>query len=117
MKKLSLFLSTIGLLSIQSNANAADLAKGKAIFTERCVMCHGPNGAGDGPVAQTLPPENRPRNLQTDGFKVAKDDAKLKELLQKGGAALGLNPLMPPAVGLSDADLDNLIAFVRSLHK
>lgn len=35
---------------------------GKAIFQARCVVCHGPEGRGDGPAAFTLIPH--PVNLQ-----------------------------------------------------
>jgi len=35
---------------------------GKALFQGRCVVCHGPQGRGDGPAAFTLTP--RPVNLQ-----------------------------------------------------
>ncbi|MBX7145139.1 MAG: cytochrome c [Oligoflexia bacterium] len=94
----------------------ADAAKGKTSYDQRCASCHGPTGAGDGPVAASLPP-GTVRNLHTGPFKFATDAAKLKELLQKGGAALGLNPLMPPAAGASDEELGHLVEYVMSLRK
>jgi len=38
------------------------LVRGRAIFLDRCLSCHGPQGRGDGPLAKGLtgPP---PRNL------------------------------------------------------
>ena len=96
---------------------AADLEQGKKLFQERCITCHGPNGAGDGPIAASLPPDMKPRNLQEGAMKYATDDAKMKELISKGGSAVGLNALMPAQSGLSDADLGSLIEFVKSLHK
>lgn len=107
----------VTLASFPTGAHAADLAKGKALFAERCASCHGPLGAGDGPVAQGLPADLKPRNLQDGKFKVAVDDEKLRKLFKEGGAALGLNPLMTGAPGLTDADYDSLIAFVHSLKK
>lgn len=104
-------------LAIPSIANAADATKGKTLFTTRCGSCHGNEGKGDGPAAAALPAESKPRNLADGAFKIATDDTKMKDLLKKGGAALGLSPLMPPAAGLSDEDLDNIIAFVHSLKK
>jgi mono/diheme cytochrome c family protein len=105
------------LLSHLSLTYAADLAKGKEIYTQRCVTCHGAEGAGDGPVALSLPPEMKPRNLQNGDFKVTKDDVKMKDVIQKGGAAHGLNPLMPPHSDITGANLDALVAFVKSLKK
>ncbi len=100
-----------------SSAVAANTERGKQLFAERCVTCHGAQGAGDGPVALSLPPEMKPRNLQTEANKFAIDDAKFKELLKKGGSGVGLNPLMPPQADLSDADIDSVIAFVHTLKK
>lgn len=95
----------------------ADAAKGKEIFDQRCTTCHGALGAGDGPVAAALPADQKPRNLQQAQFKYATDDAKLKEIIHKGGAAFGLNPLMPPQADLSDADLSSVVEYVHSLKK
>lgn len=111
-----LFIATFNVSNIEV-ANAADLAKGKALFEERCVSCHGTSGLGDGPIGASLPAESKPANLQTAKYKYATDVAKMKELLQKGGAGVGLNPLMTGAPGVSDADLDSLIAYINSLKK
>ncbi len=95
----------------------ADIEKGKAIFAQRCASCHGNEGKGDGPVAAGLPPAMKPRNLsEKASYKYAIDDAKLKDVIVKGGAGFGLNPLMAPQSGLSDVDLTNLIEFVKSLQ-
>lgn len=94
----------------------ADMSKGKASFEQRCASCHGALGAGDGPVAAALPPGTI-RNLTTGPFKFATDEAKLRELLQKGGAALGLNPMMPPAAGAPEDEFNALVQYVLSLRK
>jgi mono/diheme cytochrome c family protein len=104
-------------LDVAAQDKKGDPVKGKAVFIERCATCHGNEGAGDGPVAASLPPEMKPRNLQLGEYKVVKDDASMIDLINKGGAAFGLNPLMPPQPGLSPEDLDNLVAYVRSLKK
>jgi len=97
---------------------AADVAKGKALFQEKCASCHGPEGAGDGPVAAVLPPDSvKPRNFQKEAFKVATDEAKFKDLVTKGGPAFGLNPLMAGQPGMSDQDYKDLYEFVTSLKK
>ncbi|MBI3608591.1 MAG: c-type cytochrome [Nitrospirae bacterium] len=49
-------------------ASPEDLAAGKAIYFRKCVWCHGPEGAGDGPAADRLWP--RPRNFTQGTFKI-----------------------------------------------
>lgn len=105
------------LTAFHSSAYAADAAKGAPIYAQRCAMCHGDKGAGDGPVAATIPEGMKPRNLSAGGNKYATDDAKLKDIIKRGGAAVGLSPLMPAQTDLKDPDLDNLVAFVNSLKK
>ena len=96
---------------------AGDAAKGKVLFESICSTCHGPDGLGDGPLAATLPADTKPRNLQTGTLKYATDDTKLHTLLKGGGGAVGLSPLMTGAPGVSDDDIDNIIAFIHTLRK
>jgi len=116
MKKLCLILSLV-LVGLQRNALAADVEKGKTLYAQRCAMCHGDSGEGNGPLAATMPEGQKPRNLAAGANKYASDDAKLTELLQKGGAAVGLSVLMPSQADLKAADLADLVAFVNSLRK
>jgi mono/diheme cytochrome c family protein len=95
----------------------ADAAAGKAKYDMLCASCHGLTGAADGPVAQSLPEGSKPGNFQTGVFKFATDEAKFKELLRKGGAVVGLNALMPPQSGLTEAEMSDLYAYVMSLKK
>jgi mono/diheme cytochrome c family protein len=106
---------TVVLLSCVGSVLAADNARGKELFDQRCASCHGVLGAGDGPVAAALPADQKPRNLKDPSRKFATDDAKMKELLKKGGMAVGLNPLMPGQPDLSDADLAALVSYVNTL--
>jgi cytochrome c553 len=111
---LSLLLSC----SIVSAAHAAgDATAGKAKFDQLCAQCHGATGAGDGPVGASLPPEMKPADLSKGEYKFAATQEKFAELLQKGGAAVGLNPLMPPQSGLTEDDVANLYAYIQSLVK
>jgi mono/diheme cytochrome c family protein len=51
-------------------AGAADArAEAEQIFTTRCVTCHGPQGAGDGPASAGLTPP--PRNFQDPAWQAA----------------------------------------------
>jgi len=92
-------------------------AKGKVNFDKLCAQCHGTLGAGDGPVGASLPPNMKPADMTKAQFKFVTDLTKFTELLHKGGAAVGLNPLMSPQASLSDQDIADLYAYVQSLKK
>lgn len=106
------------LFSIGAMPAFADdlMVRGKQTFDKLCASCHGNAGIGDGPVGKALPPGTLP-DLTKGSFKYATDDAKKKEFIKKGGAAVGLSPLMPAHPSLTDDELDALIAFVKSLKK
>ena len=113
--KLKILSLTTILLGVAEFAHAVDAKKGGELYAQRCALCHGDKGAGDGALAATMPEGQKPRNLAAGGYKYAIDDAKFKELLQKGGAGVGLSVLMPAQSDLKDADLENIIAFVKTL--
>jgi mono/diheme cytochrome c family protein len=54
--------------ALPNKAIAGDLEAGKAVYFRKCVWCHGPEGAGDGPGADRLLP--RPRDFTQGTFKV-----------------------------------------------
>lgn len=117
MKLRSALLLTTLLMASSSSFADADLAKGKAIYDQRCASCHGPNGAGDGPISAALPEGQKPASFVSGKFKKVTDDASIASLLDTGGAALGLSPLMAAQPGMSPEDKANVIAYVRSLKK
>lgn len=113
-------------LLIPSVSMAGDVAAGQAKFQTLCVSCHGPEGKGDGPTGKALAAAGQPapRDFSIGGFKLDTDgdgdpgtDADLKNVITKGAMAFGGSPMMAPIQGLSDADLDNMVAFIRSLKK
>ncbi len=104
------------------NAHAADAAAGKAIFDTNCQSCHGATGKGDGPVGAALDP--KPRDLSVGEFKFDTDkdgsagtDADIKNVVQKGAGAYGGSMLMAPWPTLSDTDIENVTAYIRSLKQ
>jgi mono/diheme cytochrome c family protein len=65
-----------------------------AIYSTRCMTCHGTKGRGDGPAAGGLNP--RPRDYTNKAWlKLFADDALGKAIVE-GGPAIGESPLMPP---------------------
>ncbi len=111
-----LALSVALLLSQLGTAQAADVAKGEATFTSYCAGCHGQSGKGDGPAAAALNP--KPKNLADPKVIGKLSDKYLTDIISKGGAAVGKSALMPPWGGtLKEADIQNIIAFIKSLSK
>lgn len=105
-----------------SAAHAADAAAGKAKYDMFCASCHGPEGKGQGPVGKSLDPP--PRDFTVGDFKLDADgdgeagtDADLKLVIENGAAAYDGSAMMAPwGPTLSDQDVENLIAYIRSLH-
>ena len=90
-----------------SGAAAAkgDAAAGKVVFTNRCAMCHGPDASGNTPMAKALGatiPDYRSKTVQD------MKDADLKKQIVDG------KDKMPPQSGLSDDDIANVIAYIRT---
>jgi mono/diheme cytochrome c family protein len=120
MTGLALVLSS----GIASAAFAGDAVAGKAVYTGRgtCWTCHGQAGKGDGPAGKALNPA--PRDFSAGAFKFdadkngkAGEDADLKLVITKGAGAFGGSPLMVPWGHLSAKEVDDVIAFVRSLKE
>jgi len=86
------------------------LAEGKAIYTQRCVLCHGPDGRGDGPGAKGLKPA--PRNHHDQAYMNSRTDEQLSEVIHKGKGAM-------PAWGkvLTDQQIASVLLYVRELGK
>ncbi len=105
---------------------AGDAAAGKSKFRTLCIACHGETGKGDGPTGAALAAAGQPAPrdftvgefvLDTDKDGKTGTDADLKAVITKGAGIYGGSVMMAPVMGLSDADLDNLIAFIRSLKQ
>jgi mono/diheme cytochrome c family protein len=63
------------------------------IYKNRCTMCHGPSGKGDGPVGAALNP--KPRDLGDPAWQKSVTDEHIEKIIQGGGSAVGKSPLMP----------------------
>lgn len=93
-----------------------DAARGSALYAANCASCHGPGGEGDGPAAAALDP--KPARHSDGAYMNALANDHLFKVIQSGGQAVGKSPLMAPWGGmLSDAQIWDLVAFVRSLAK
>lgn len=97
----------------QQTAAAPNVEKGKEIFSQRCVPCHGATGAGDGPASASLTP--KPRMFSDPEWQKSVTDDHIEKVIKLGGAAVGKSPAMPGNPDLNDpAVVAGLRAVVRS---
>jgi mono/diheme cytochrome c family protein len=82
-------------------AAKGDEAHGKVLYTANCSVCHQPTRAGLPPIFPSLI-----GILDKDG------EAKVRKVAKEG--IPDAKPPMPPHPDLTDADLDDLVAFLRS---
>jgi mono/diheme cytochrome c family protein len=103
------FVGVLAVISLGIGmAWAGDVAAGKVVYEKKCRICHGDNGEGNPDVAKKLKAEQKP--LWSDEVQKM-SDADFKKLITEGKGK------MKPPKNVSDADMDNVIAFVRTLKK
>ena len=86
----------------------ATLERGQAMFNTYCIVCHGPNGEGDGTVVPKFP---RPPSLQSDKVR-AWTDGRIYHVVTRG------QNLMPSyASQIAPSDRWAIIHYVRALQK
>ena len=97
---------------LQINMSADNVAKGKEVYVKTCAPCHGEGGKGDGPAAAALNP--KPRDHTNGAYMDTLTNQHIYTVIKQGGAQFGF-PTMPAQPQLSDEDVKNTVAFVRSL--
>lgn len=93
------------------HAGGGDSRKGKVVYEKSCVLCHGPQGRGDGPVGKTI---NPPAADFTGAASKKKTDAELLATIETGRPSTAM-------VGwkgqLSEAEIQDVLAYVKSLRQ
>lgn len=97
----------IALFVVSSVAIAAAQNPGKAVFASKCAICHGADGKGTTSIGKSL----KIADLHSES--VAKmSDTDLKNVITNG------KNKMPPFKGkLTDAQLDQVVSYIRDLQK
>lgn len=98
---------------------AGDPVRGERLFAERCANCHGAQGEGGSGTGVTF---SRPRDLpimapalNNSGFLAAAPDAMIKATLMKGRQGTPMVSFLRQ--GLTEKDIDDVVAYVRSFEK
>jgi cytochrome c5 len=91
------------------DAGEVSLARGETVVKERCELCHGASGKGDGPGGAALNP--KPRNWTDKTYMGTKTDDELYEVIYNGKGSM-------PAWGktgiLTESEIRSAILKVRT---
>ena len=92
--------------------SAESVARGEALFVNRCAGCHGRKADGKGPNSLDIQP--KPRNLRNAFFVNSVDDKRLFDSIEYGVQGTA----MPPWIdyGLTHNDVGDLVNFIRSIN-
>ena len=108
MNKLILITAAALAVSVVS-ASAADV---KETWEKSCAKCHGPDGKGDTKVGKKLDI----KDLTDSKYQATlKDEDMFKAI--KEGVKDGEKIRMKAAEGLNDAEMKDLVTYVRALKK
>lgn len=86
-------------------------------FKQKCVVCHGDHGAGDGPGAAALNP--KPRAFGDANWQKSVTDEQIAKTIIEGGAAVGKDAAMaanPDLRGKPELTAE-LVKIVRAFKK
>ena len=93
------------------------LAEAKSIMAQRCTLCHGMDGRGNGPAAGNLNP--KPANYTDPQWQASVDDDTLRKAIVGGGPSVGKSMMMPANPDLKDKPqvVDELVKLIRGFKK
>ncbi len=98
-----------GLASVEAPSDQERLERGRIIYEQRCLDCHGSEGRGDGRKALSLSP--RPGNLISAATS-AKSDEDLLKIIASGRPRTEMPAWKDE---LSDEQQRDVLAYIRSL--
>ena len=93
-----------------AEAASDPVAEAQDIYKNRCTVCHGETGKGDGAGSAALDP--KPRDFTSADWQKEVTDEHLTKIIVYGGTAVGKAPTMP-----ANPDLDAKPEVVAELVK
>lgn len=99
----------MALASVAAPPDQIAWERGRVIYEQRCLDCHGSEGRGDGIKALSLSP--RPGNLVSAATS-AKSDQDLLKIIANGRPRTGMPAWKDE---LSDEEQRNVLVYIRSL--
>jgi mono/diheme cytochrome c family protein len=111
MKKLNIAILAMAAMAftfVVLPVSAQDMAAGKASYTKRCQTCHAADGSGNPGIAKALGIQFRAL-ASADAQKAT--DVEMKKVISEGmGKMKGVS-------GVDAGEMNNIVAYVRSLKK
>jgi mono/diheme cytochrome c family protein len=112
MKKRNIWL-IVGLflgsgLTWGPGAVLAQSGPGQGIYTDKCAMCHGQDGKGDGPAASAFSPS--PADFTSPAFWQNTSKAKITDTIENGHGPM-------PSVDLSPSQIKAVIDYMSQAFK
>jgi mono/diheme cytochrome c family protein len=95
------------LLTVQS-ATTAEFDQGKQLFNDKCAMCHGQDGTGNGPAAAAFSPA--PKDFHSPSFWQGDVNQKITDTIENGHGPM-------PAIDLSPGKIKAVIAYMIQTFK
>ena len=110
MKKLLLFIMCAAAVFFsRAAANADQVEQGKHLFSEKCIICHGAQGNGEGPAGLAFSPH--PTNFTAPGFWERKDiDQFIATTIREGHGPM-------PSFSLSSEEIQAITDYMTRTFK
>ena len=106
--KVSILMTLLLTISAGLAVAAGDPAAGKAVYDKSCKTCHGATGVANPNIAKMMKVDIK--DLGSAEIQKMSDE-DLKETITKGKGK------MKPVKSVTGGDIDNVIAYVRTLKK
>lgn len=122
LTSLAVFTACLLIYGLAAAAQpAAPAVQGRQLFSQHCASCHGRDGRGNGFAIRVLALTGlvaRPVDFNDAAAMKNWTDAQITQVISKGGKATGRSGAMPAyADKLTDHDIADLVAYIRSLSK
>jgi len=105
-----------GMTENKANMSASDRGDtGEGAYMGYCLPCHGMEGKGDGPLAESLGEGINPRNFTDAEYMSGRSDEELFNVIKFGGKKSGFSDAMPDwGYNFPDADIKAIVQYIRS---
>lgn len=105
---IALVLSLAVAVMLDGAAQGENLEKGEGLYQQKCVICHGTDGKGDGPAAAAL--SKHPADFSKPEFWQGDTAKKITDVVRNGHTPM-------PAFDLSTEEINAIIDYMQHTYK